>query len=288
MQIFQLPSPLQKLNSSFLKSKEIDLWLKRDDLIHPEISGNKWRKLALNVQAAQHAGIKTLLTFGGAYSNHIAATAAAGKLFSMATIGIIRGDEGFENDTLRKAKENGMHLHFVSREQYKQKTEHSFLSELVLRFGQFYLIPEGGANELGVKGCQEILAEVGHGFNYLSISAGTATTASGICRCLASEKLLVFPALKGGGFMFDEIAKYCTQEQLQKVQLQPNYHFGGYGKTKPEQIEFMKSFFKEYGVELDKVYTSKMMFGLFDLIRNDYFPKGARILAIHTGGLQGN
>ncbi len=288
MQIFQLPSPLQKLNSSFLKRKEIDLWLKRDDLIHPEISGNKWRKLMHNVKAAQESGLNTLLTFGGAYSNHIAATAAAGKLLSLNTIGIIRGDEGFENDTLKRARKNGMQLYFISREKYKRKAEPSFIDELQEKFGKFYLIPEGGANELGVEGCQEILAEVDREFDYLSISAGTATTASGICRHLKSEKLLVFPALKGGGFMLDEMAKYCTKEQLQKVEFQVNYHFGGYGKIKQEQVEFMKSFFSEYNIELDKVYTSKMMFGLFDLIKNDYFPKGARILAIHTGGLQGN
>ena len=122
----------------------------------------------------------------------------------------------------------------------------------------------------------------------IAISAGTGTTASGICRQLKDENLFVFPALKGGGFILDEMKHYCSKEQLQNVQLQVDYHFGGYGKTKLEQLEFLSAFTNEYKVELDKVYTSKMMFGLFDLIKKGYFKNGSKILAIHTGGLQGN
>ena len=288
MNTFNLPSPLEQLHSPFLNEYGVELWLKRDDLIHPEISGNKWRKLMHNVKAAQRSGLATLLTFGGAFSNHIAATAAAGKLLSLYTIGIIRGDEGFENDTLKRAKENGMQLHFISREKYKQKTEPSFIDDLQEKFGDFYLIPEGGANENGVKGTEEIIKEVDQTFDFITVSAGTGTTASGLCRSLKSDELIVFPALKGGGFILEEMSNYCAPEQLKKVQLQLDYHFGGYGKTKPTQIDFMQSFYSEYNVELDKVYTSKMMFGLFDLIEKKHFKKGTRILAIHTGGLQGN
>ena len=236
-----------------------------------------------NVKAAERSGLTTLLTFGGAFSNHIAATAAAGKLLSLNTIGIIRGDEGFENDTLIRAKENGMQLHFISREKYKQKTAPSFIDDLQEQFRNFYLIPEGGANENGVKGTEEILKEIDQTFDFITVSAGTGTTASGLCRSLKNQELIVFPDLKGGGFILEEMSNYCAPEQLKKVQLQRDYHFGGYGKTKPTLTDFMQSFYSEHNVELDKVYTSKMMFGLFDLIK-----KGTRILAIHTGGLQGN
>ncbi len=288
MRFFNLPSPIEQLNSMFLRKYGVELWLKRDDLIHPDISGNKWRKLKYNIAEADKRGIKKILTFGGAFSNHIAATAAAGKLLGIETIGVIRGDEGFENKTLQDAKENGMHLHFVSRAEYKLKSEDQFIRNLKHRFGLFYLIPEGGANELGVQGSEEIMVEVNQQFDVIAISAGTGTTASGICRQLKDENLFVFPALKGGGFILDEMKHYCSKDQLQNVQLQVDYHFGGYGKTKLEQLEFLSAFTNEYKVELDKVYTSKMMFGLFDLIKKGYFKNGSKILAIHTGGLQGN
>lgn len=288
MSFFNLPSPIHQLNSAFLQKQEVELWLKRDDLIHEEISGNKWRKLKYNIAEAEKQGLERILTFGGAYSNHIAATAAAGKVFGIETVGVIRGDEGFENKTLQDAKENGMQLHFISRAEYKLKTEERFIQQLKDQFGAFYLIPEGGANELGVQGCEEIMKEMKQSFDVIAISAGTGTTAAGVCRKLENENLMVFPALKGGGFIKDELKQYCSEGQLQNVQLQLEYHFGGYGKTKPEQLQFMSDFFEEYGVELDKIYTSKLMFGLFDLIRKGHFKKGTKILAIHTGGLQGN
>lgn len=288
MNFFNLPSPIQQLNSEFLRQYEVELWLKRDDLIHEEISGNKWRKLKYNVAEAKKQGLHKIVTFGGAYSNHIAATAATGKVLGIDTIGIIRGDEGFENKTLNAAKENGMRLHFVSRADYKLKTEPAFIRELENQFGPFYLIAEGGANELGVQGCEEIINEVEEFFDVIAVSAGTGTTAAGMCRMLKNERLLVFPALKGGGFILEEMKQHCTADQIKKVELQLNYHFGGYGKSKPEQMEFMYQFNKEFQIELDQIYTSKMMFGLFDLIKKNHFKKGTKILAIHTGGLQGN
>lgn len=288
MSIFKLPSPIQQLNSSFLKEKQIDLWIKRDDLIHSEVSGNKWRKLKHNIEQAKHLGFRKVLTFGGAYSNHIAATAAAGNILGIETIGVIRGEEGFDNDTLSLAKRNGIHLYFVSRSDYKRKTEKEFIDQLEKQFGNFYLVPEGGANDFGVKGCEEILLEVEGEFDCVVCAAGTGTTAAGLCRSLGKEKLLVFPALKGAGFILDEMRNYCSEEQLIQVELQLNYHFGGYAKTKPELIAFYKEFLDEFNIELDLIYTSKMMFGLFDLIRRDYFKRGTKVLAIHTGGVQGN
>lgn len=288
MNFFNLPSPIQQLNSKFLEEHEVELWLKRDDLIHEVISGNKWRKLKLNIAEAKKQGLDKIVTFGGAYSNHIAATAAAGEVLGIGTIGIIRGDEGFENKTLKNAKENGMRLQFVNRADYKLKAEPQFIEQLEEQFGFFYLIPEGGANGLGVQGCEEIMNEVEEIFDVITVSAGTGTTASGICRMLKNEHLLVFPALKGGGFILEEMKSHCSAEQIEKVELQLDYHFGGYGKTKPEQIDFMDKFQKEFQIELDRVYTSKMMFGLFDLIKNNHFKKGTKILVIHTGGVQGN
>ena len=288
MKYFCIPSPTQQLNSEFLSSKGVEVFVKRDDLIHPEISGNKWRKLKYNVEAAKNKGLDTLLTFGGAYSNHIAATAAVGNLLDLNTIGVIRGEEGFENKTINTAAKNGMHLLFISRANYREKSEESYINNLKSIFGEFYLIPEGGANELSVKGCEEILIEVEDKYDFICCSAGTGTTVSGICNRLEKEKLLVFPALKGGSFILDEMKKYCSPQNLEKVEFQLEYHFGGYGKTKPEQIQFMNQFSKDYGFELDKVYTSKMFFGLFDLIEKGKFKEGTKILAIHTGGLQGN
>jgi len=262
--------------------------MKREDLIHEEISGNKWRKLKYNVQNMRVGGYKTLLTFGGAYSNHIAATAAVGKYFGINTIGIIRGEEGFENTTLSKAKADGMQLRFISRADFKQKNEPAFQEKLKAEFGGFYIVPEGGANELGVKGCEEVLDEVKSKFDYITTSAGTGTTAAGICRRLTTEKLLVFPALKGGDFIADEMAHYCEPKQMKKIKLFTDYHFGGYGKVKPELIDFMQDFKATYNIQLDQVYTSKMLFGLFECIEKGEIPKGAKVLAIHTGGVQGN
>lgn len=288
MSLFQIPSPIHEIQSDFISRMGVQVFVKRDDLIHEEVSGNKWRKLKHNVKLVQEKGYSRMVTFGGAYSNHIAATAAAGKLFQIETVGVIRGDEGFENATLTRAKENGMQLHFVSRSSYAKKTTAPFLEELKNQFGSFYLIPEGGANELGVLGCEEILQEQKEQFDAICCAAGTGTTAAGICRSLAGEQLLVFPVLKGGSFLLEEMKRFCTEEQLRKVSLQLSYHFGGYAKVKPEQLEFMDQFYSTYGIALDKIYTSKLVFGVFDLLKQGYFSKGSRILIIHTGGLQGN
>jgi 1-aminocyclopropane-1-carboxylate deaminase len=288
MKIFQIPSPVTKLNSDFLKKYGVTIYLKRDDLIHPEVSGNKWRKLKYNFEEANKLGLSQVLTFGGAYSNHIAATAAAGNHFGIKTIGVIRGEEGFENDTLNKAQENGMQLHFISREAYRRKSSLEFIDQLIMKHGNSYIIQEGGANELGVKGCEEIIQECQEKFDLVACAAGTGTTVSGICRQLKNQQLLVFPALKRGGGILDEMKKYCSEEMIDKVELQLDYHFGGYAKTKPELIAFYHQFLKDYNIELDLVYTSKMMFGLFDMIQKEQLVRGTKIMVIHTGGVQGN
>lgn len=270
----------------------ISIHLKREDLLHPEVSGNKFRKLKYNIAEAISQKREILLTFGGAYSNHIAATAAAGKFSGLKTIGVIRGEELGENlektlqenATLRFAHDCGMHFHFVSRSDYRQKTSEAFIGELHEKFGNFYLLPEGGTNELAVKGCEEILLPEDAEFNVICCAVGTGGTISGIINSSAeNQRILGFPALKGD-FLKPEIERFSKKSNWELI---TNYHFGGYAKVDRELIEFMNDFKSNYGVLLDPVYTGKMMYGIFDLARKGYFLKNTRILAIHSGGLQG-
>ncbi|WP_299247032.1 pyridoxal-phosphate dependent enzyme [uncultured Aquimarina sp.] len=275
-----------------LKEAQVSLFLKREDLIHEYVSGNKFRKLKYNLIEAKSLGFDTVLTFGGAYSNHIAATAAAGKLVGLQTIGVIRGEELAknlahtlsENDTLRLASDNGMKLKFVTRSDYKQKTSEYFLESLKKEFGLFYSVPEGGTNDLAVHGCKEILTPKDEIFDYICCAIGTGGTIAGIINSsLAHQHIIGFPALKGD-FLSDEIKKYTDKTNWN---LAEDYHFGGYGKINTALIEFINTFRKEQGIALDPIYTGKMMYGIFDKILNGTFTKNTRILAIHTGGLQG-
>ncbi|WP_264552072.1 1-aminocyclopropane-1-carboxylate deaminase/D-cysteine desulfhydrase [Flavobacterium sp. N2038] len=266
----------------------ISLTIKREDLIHPFVSGNKFRKLKYNLLQAKAESKTTLLTFGGAFSNHIAAVAYAGKEQGFKTIGIIRGDELLdkieENPTLKFAKENGMEFEFVSREEYRLKSEDSFIEKLKDKFGNFYLVPEGGTNDLAVKGCEEILTAEDSVFNYVCCAVGTGGTISGLINsALPNQKILGFPALKGD-FLKDEIRIFAKQDNWNLIS---DYHFGGYGKVNLELIEFINAFFEENKVPLDPIYTGKMVFGVIDLISKNYFPAHSKILLIHTGGLQG-
>jgi 1-aminocyclopropane-1-carboxylate deaminase len=267
---------------------DISLTIKREDLNHPFISGNKLRKLKYNLLQAKAENKTTLLTFGGAFSNHIAAVAYAGKEQGFKTIGVIRGDELFdkieENPTLKFAQENGMKFEFVSREDYRNKSEISFIEKLKEKFGDFYLVPEGGTNELAVKGCEEILTDEDAVFNYVCCAVGTGGTISGLINsALPNQKILGFPALKGD-FLIDEIRIFAQKDNWELIS---DYHFGGYGKINLELIEFINAFFDENKVPLDPIYTGKMFFGVIDLISKKYFPPHSKILLIHTGGLQG-
>jgi 1-aminocyclopropane-1-carboxylate deaminase len=281
-----LNSPLQPINDFLLHAKEIQLHIKRDDLIHPEISGNKWRKLKYNVIKAKELDFETIITFGGAFSNHIAATAAAGKEFNIKTTGIIRGEETLPlNSTLLFATKCGMQLKYMDRSTYREKQSDSVLSNLKNEFGNFWLIPEGGYNKEGAKGCEEIVNEIDIDFDVICCACGTATTISGIINATKpQQKSIGFPALKGGAFLKENIQ---TLTKNTNYELITDYHFGGYAKYKPELIEFIKHFKSLHNISLDPVYTGKMMFGLFDLIQKDYFKKGTNIIVIHTGGLQG-
>ena len=266
----------------------IELYMKREDKIHAFVSGNKYRKLKYNLLEADKQGFKTLLTFGGAYSNHIAAVASAGDILGFKTIGIIRGDElesaVNNNPTLSFANGCGMQFKFVSREVYRTKATSHFIEKLQAEFGDFYLIPEGGTNDLAVKGCEEILYDEDATFDYICCAVGTGGTISGLINCSKpGQQVLGFPALKGD-FLQNDISKFATKPHWKLI---ADYHFGGYGKINTELIAFINQFKKSFDIPLDPVYTGKMMFGIFNLIEKGYFPKGSKILAIHTGGLQG-
>ena len=266
----------------------IEVYVKREDVLHSEISGNKFRKLKYNLTEAQDLGFTKLLTFGGAYSNHIAAVAAAGKKFGFETIGVIRGEEleakYLENPTLKKASENGMQFEFVTRTQYRDKNNAAFIDALKNKFGAFYLIPEGGTNALAVKGCEEILTDNDEIFDFICCAVGTGGTISGIINSLKPhQKAIGFPALKGD-FLQEDIKKYAKNSQWNLV---TDYHFGGYAKINDELKQFMKQFFKKYLISLDPIYTSKTFFGVISLISKGYFKPNSKILLIHTGGLQG-
>lgn len=265
----------------------MSLTIKREDLLHPHISGNKFRKLKYNIQQAKAEGKQALLTFGGAFSNHIAATAAAGKEYGFSTIGVIRGEELFDkivdNPTLSFAKECGMRFKFVSRDEFSHKAEEVYIEKLREEFGDFYLVPEGGTNVLAVKGCEEILVPEDEVFTHVCCAVGTGGTVSGLINsALPHQKILGFPALKAD--LSADISKFAQRNNWELV---TDYHFGGYAKVNEELITFMNDFYVKTGIPLDPVYTGKMVFGVIDMINNNKFPAGATILLIHTGGLQG-
>jgi 1-aminocyclopropane-1-carboxylate deaminase len=271
-----------------LENSSVRLFVRREDLIHPFVSGNKFRKLSYNLAEAEKQNFTKLVTFGGAFSNHIAAVAFAGKLLGFETIGIIRGDEleanWLDNPTLVFANSCGMQFEFVSREMYRTKEDVSFLDALKTKFGDFYSIPEGGTNELAVKGCEEILNETDKEFDYVCVSVGTGGTISGLINsAFEGQKIIGFPALKGD-FLQKDICKFAKKDNWI---LNLDYHFGGYGKVTDELIAFINRFNDKNKIPLDPIYTGKMVYGVTDLIEKDFFKKEAKILLIHTGGLQG-
>lgn len=251
----------------------------RLDLIHPEISGNKWFKLKYNLNQAKKENKNTIITFGGAFSNHIAATSSACKIANLNSIGIIRGEESsINNSTLSFAKENKMELLFVSREEYQSRHDFNYLQRLQYMYPNAYIIPEGGDNYLGQKGCEEILNPTNFNYSIIFCAHGTGTTYKGIAKSLLPHQALnVINVLK-----FDAIAKEPQTRILN------NYHFGGYAKHTYELLEFKKWFEQTYHIPLDYVYTSKLFFAAFDLMNKQQLDTSKEILIIHCGGLQGN
>lgn len=283
---------LQLLNSQLAKEKGVQLYVLRLDTIDHYAGGNKFFKLKYNLEEAQKHPSGKILTFGGAWSNHLAALAASGRKAEgskqMEVIAIIRGEEPKEfSDTLRFCKEKGMQLHFVSREDYRKKDQPAFIMELKKKFGDFYLLPEGGSNHLAVNGCREILGFIDIDFDVICCPVGSGGTISGIASGLKEhQSALGFVAIKGGEYL-EQIARSLGGDK-NNFELLYEYHFEGFAKTTSELIQFKKQFEKENGFELDHVYTSKMCFGIYDLLQKNYFKPGSTIVAVHTGGLQGN
>jgi 1-aminocyclopropane-1-carboxylate deaminase len=296
MLFFSNKSILQELKSDFLKQQGVQLFVKRDDLIDKAVSGNKWRKLKYNLEQCVHRKNEGVLTFGGAFSNHLLATAAACKKAGLKSIGIVRGEElnPDSNETLRACHDFGMELVFVTRELYRMKEDQQFKSELHIDYPNFYLVPEGGANFYGMIGCQEILKEIEIDFDSLVVAQGTTTTSCGLLMGLKeNQNMLVVPVLKGFSSV-DEMKKMLdfaffdgemSLDYLKKVQVLDAYHFGGYGKFNEELFHFIQTFYKEYGIPLDPIYTGKTMYALFDQIKKGKI-QNSKILFIHTGGLQ--
>jgi 1-aminocyclopropane-1-carboxylate deaminase/D-cysteine desulfhydrase-like pyridoxal-dependent ACC family enzyme len=287
-----MKTPVEEIKNDLLVQKGLRLFIKRDDLVHPYISGNKFRKLKYNLERARAENHRTLLTFGGAYSNHIYALAAAGALEGFNTIGIIRGEEYHPlNPTLEFATSKGMKLHYISRKMYLEKYNSSFLKELEELYGPYYLIPEGGSNMEAVKGCSELVKEINQEMDVIAVCCGTGGTLAGILVGLdGNKKAIGFPVLKGGEFLHkvvSDLVRSYNDKIYINWHLETGYHFGGYARYSIELIDFINEFKREYNIPLDPVYTGKMMYGLFDLIRSEAFSPGKKILAIHTGGLQG-
>ena len=276
----------KEISLPLLDEKEVRLFIKRIDKIHPFVSGNKWFKLKYNLFEAKKQGLNTLLTFGGAYSNHISATAFAAQEKGINSIGIIRGEEHLPlNPTLRFAIDNGMKLHYISRSNYKEKTSANFLEALKNQFGDFYLIPEGGTNELAIQGANEIL-DKNDIQDYICCPVGTGGTIAGIINASTDRQTVIgFSAIKGIDALEKDIKNWTTKNNYKFINA---YVGSGYAKVNEKLVKFINEFNIIHDIPLDAIYTGKMMMGILDLVAKDYFPRGSSILAIHTGGLQGN
>ncbi|MCC5614580.1 1-aminocyclopropane-1-carboxylate deaminase/D-cysteine desulfhydrase [Nostoc sp. CHAB 5836] len=353
MSLIFLPPPLQQINSEIARHADVELYVLRLDLMHALVNGNKWFKLKYNLLEAKEKNCTTLLTFGGAYSNHIYATAAAGNVLGFRTIGVIRGEERLPlNPTLSFAVQQGMQLVYLNRESYRQRSTPALQEYLQQRFGEVFIIPEGGSNLNGVRGCTEIIdayfsqdlenlspnlspsrgealishpspARIGaklafpgqvknqivgeamptagyaYAFNHICVACGTATTLAGIALSLhQGQRAIAFPVLKNGAFLAQEMESHLTNYLASGLpapysspaswELVCDYHFGGYAKINDELLLFSQQFREEHGVPLDYVYTAKMFYGVIDLLKQGFFPKGDSLLLVHTGGLQGS
>lgn len=323
----KFPIPQQAIHSPLLTEKELSLSILRTDQIDPVISGNKWFKLKYNLIAAREQGFHTLLSFGGPYSNHLHALAAAGKTTQFNTIGIIRGEEHLPlNPTLADCTAQGMKLYYINRETYRNKHTPEVIKQLKTKIaadtpffdtqrsqerppGDFYLIPEGGTNDLAIKGALEIASFIPDNTDYVCVPCGTGGTIAGIIAGLNKAgrhqtTVLGFPALKGGQFLTQTISTLVEKQESEHQDLSAqsikkplttpviwklffDYHFGGFGKINQSLAVFIHEFEKKHPIELDPIYTAKMMYAIVSLTEEDFFPKGSTIVAVHTGGLQG-
>lgn len=282
----------QALDHPLLEEKGVELAIKRLDLVHPLVSGNKFFKLKYNLKEASNQGFQSILTFGGAYSNHIQTTSAAAKISGLNSIGMIRGEETLPlNPTLEFAQKQGMKIEYVNRADYRKKNEAEYLDKLKEKFPNSFIIPEGGTNSLAIQGTSEILEEGDSKFKYIILSIGTGGTFGGILKGLLPHQTALGISSLKGSFINKEISELIEKYQINlkgQWEINSDYHFGGYAKYNQKLIDFIWGFYESFGIILDPIYTGKMMYGLWDLIQKDHFSRGSKILAIHTGGLQGN
>jgi len=261
----------------------VRLLILRDDLHHPLISGNKWRKLKGLLHSTDGIA-KGIITYGGAFSNHIHATAAACKHYGITAVGIIRGEYDASNPTLIAAKDSGMTLHFVSRADYRLKADSPAVQDLISQYPDYTVVPEGGSGPFAMVGLAELGQEIAAipDVDLITVSAGTGMTAAGIIKH-QDRPVQVYSSLKDG-YLRAEIGKLAEGRKFSFVS---DYHFGGYGKVSNELVTFINSFLEQTGIPLDPIYNGKAIYGVLDQVSNGYFPKGTTILHIHTGGLQG-
>lgn len=282
---------LDDISSFYSQAAGIHISMLRLDKLHPVISGNKWYKLRYNLVAALQGGYRQLITFGGAYSNHLVATAAAAQLNGLAAVAVVRGLHAQQNltPTLKACLDYGMQLHFVSREEYDHKKEPHYLHRLLQQFGRAYIIPEGGDNEDGRRGTADIAALIPGSMTHVCLPVGTGTTFAGIRNVLpGAVHMTGFTAIKGGQYLEPEIRQHLSAEADCNWHLEDRFHFGGFARTTAPLLHFTRDFYTRTGIRLDIVYTGKMMAGLSALLEEGHFAPGARICCIHTGGLQGN
>lgn len=283
--------PVQEVKLGFLEEAGIRLLVRREDLNHPFISGNKWWKLKYNLARALALGANTLLTVGGAYSNHIYSVAAAAHALGLKSIGVIRGEETLPlNATLRFATEQGMNIHYVSRQTYREKSAPEFVERLHEAYGSFFFIPEGGTNELAVQGCRELgerlIDEVD--FDIVCLPVGTGGTLAGIIQVLRRDQQAIgFSVLKNGGFLTEEVRKWLGPEVDASWRIETRFDFGGYAKDNQELHDFIRFQEESNQLPLDSVYTAKALYGILELVRRGEIPRSKTVLMVHTGGLQG-
>jgi 1-aminocyclopropane-1-carboxylate deaminase len=288
-EVLRLPSPLQEITDPRLEVASVRLILKRDDLISPDLPGNKWRKLKYNLETARRDGHRTLLTFGGAYSNHIRATAAAGARFGFATIGVVRGEEHQPlNPSLRYAADRGMELVYLDRASYRCQASPAVIEPLRERFGRFYLLPEGGSNGLAARGCAELPAEITTPFEVLCVPCGTGGTLAGVAAGLAAgQRAIGFSALRGGAGFLPGTVRALQDEAFGGPRgdwlVDDEFHCGGFARRTPDLDAFIAGFQARHGLTLDWVYVAKMLYGLYAHAQRGTFPPGTTVVAVITG-----
>ena len=291
MTLSHYPAKLQYLQDDLFGEKEVHVGMLRLDELHPVVSGNKLFKLHYFLKRAVADGNEGIVTFGGAYSNHLVATAFACQQRGLKSVGIVRGDPlPTLNHTLNACRHFGMQLHFIPRSEYKEMNRRINLGEPLLQFPGYLLVPEGGYQPDGAAGAALIMEQVPAAVTHICCPLGTATTVAGLLLGgRDTQQIVAFPVLKG---MIDleERIKYLTAKtkKIYSLRVLDSYHFGGYAKKDAQLITFMNRFFEKHGIPTDVVYTGKMMFGVIDCISKDVFPRGSHIICLHTGGLQGN